>query len=614
MEWAFTLPDRLKLTRGETKRVVRHATASYVPQLIRARTDKMGFTSPQEVWQRRLLEPWLRQGIERVQLGFIDRDRVRAEYDRYVAGARDDPLLLVPPGLLRLVAGARTRVSPPRRPLLVIAYKFPPYAGVGGFRWAKLSKYLARLGHEVHVVTVPWPEHGPNTLAADAAEPGVIVHPIRSGSPHRLRHMPLSGRWTIAARYFALRALDRVLFYDDEAQRWGRHLIGACERLIDEHDIGVVVATGHPFQANRWAAELKRRQPGLRLVQDFRDPWADNPFRTLSPRLAARVRAWQEDAVAAADAVVSVTPSLLDLYLRGATEPRGVVIPNGADPATVPDVHATATGTPDGSGSRTSATCPTAATGPCEPCSMPCGSSTAGPDDRGRAGGRHARCDRAREPRPRGARLAPGPSSAVPRPRRCARVAASDYALQLNAREFPYLVSTKIYEYALLRVPALSLNYGGEVDTLVRDHGFGHSVDLSRRPDLPELLRSLPERAAADRGGGLRVRCRAVHVPRAGARVLGPDREPMIARVVSALRRRAAELVVGRLVAPDSRRRNGTRVNERPDRVPVRIRRRDARGAHDRPGRRNGQDVAPAPAVDLRIRGDGDRQRQRLLG
>jgi hypothetical protein len=92
-------------------------------------------------------------------------------------------------------------VSSPRRPLLVIAYKFPPYAGVGGFRWAKLSKYLARLGHEVHVVTVPWREHGPNTLVADAAEPGVIVHPIRSGSPHRLRHLPLRGRWPIAARY-----------------------------------------------------------------------------------------------------------------------------------------------------------------------------------------------------------------------------------------------------------------------------------------------------------------------------------------------------------------------------------------------------------------------------
>jgi glycosyltransferase involved in cell wall biosynthesis len=384
-------------------------------------------------------------------------------------------------------------VSPPLRRLLVIAYKFPPYAGVGGFRWAKLSKYLARLGHEVHVVTVPWREHGPNTLTADTREPGVIVHPIRSGSPHRLRHMPLSGRWTNAARHYALRALDRALFYDDEAQRWGRHLIGAGERLIDEHDIGVVIATGHPFQANRWAAELKRRRPALKLVQDFRDPWADNSFRALPPRQAARVRAWQGDAVAAADAVVSVTQSLLDLYLRGATEPRGLVIPNGVDPAAMPDVDAGGSGDPG----RIRLT--------------HIGNVSNGRDRPLRAlldavrqidgdptievelvGGVLGAIGRANHDLVERGLLRIRPP--VSQTEALRRVAASDYALQLNAREVPYLVSTKIYEYALLRVPALSLNYGGEVDTLVRTHGFGRSVDLSRDPDLPGLLRSLPER------------------------------------------------------------------------------------------------------------------------
>ena len=158
--------------------MVRHATAPYVPEKIRARTDKMGFTSPQEVWQRRLLEPWLRAGIDRVELGFLDRDRVRAGFDDYLAGARDRPFLLVPGGVLRLVAGISACMSSAAARMLLIAYKFPPYAGVGGFRWAKLSKYLARLGHEIHVVSVPWPAYGPNTLMADAAEPGVTVHPI----------------------------------------------------------------------------------------------------------------------------------------------------------------------------------------------------------------------------------------------------------------------------------------------------------------------------------------------------------------------------------------------------------------------------------------------------
>ena len=391
-------------------------------------------------------------------------------------------------------------MSPPLRRLLVIAYKFPPYAGVGGFRWAKLSKYLARLGHEVHVVTVPWRDHGPNTLVADAAEPGVTVHPIRSGSPHLLRHMPLSGRWTIAARYLALRALDRVLFYDDEAQRWGRHLIGACERLIDEHEIGVVIATGHPFQANRWAAELKRRRPGLRLVQDFRDPWADNPFHPLSTRQAARVRAWQDETVTAADAVVSVTPELLELFLRGFPGKRGEVITNGVDPESVEGgpvpppadgpVRLTHIGNVSNGRDRPLGALLEAVRG------LGPGGPPIEVELVGAALGllRRAYPDlvaagvlRVRDPLPQAEALR--------------AVAHSHYALQLNAREFPYGASTKVYEYALLRVPQISLNYGGFVDDLVREHGFGHSVDLSRDADLAGLLRSLPERAGPDRDG-----------------------------------------------------------------------------------------------------------------
>jgi glycosyltransferase involved in cell wall biosynthesis len=390
-------------------------------------------------------------------------------------------------------------MSAARRPILLIAYKFPPYAGVGAFRWAKLSKYLARLGHEVHVVTVRWPTYGANTLLEDAAEPGVTVHAIRSGSPHRLRHHPL-GRWGSAARRLSLRLLDSALFYDDEAQRWGRHLVGFCERLIDEHGIEVAVATGHPFQANRWAAELKRRRPALRLVQDFRDPWADNPFRSLPQRRAERIRAWQREAMAAADAIVSVTPPLLEMFLREAPGKRGVVITNGVDPEI---------------GSIASA--PTSSAG------GPIRLTHIGNVSNGRDRPLDALLDAVRslgdEGPPIQVRLVGGTLDWVGRVNAdlveegvlhvrpplsqgeaLRLVAESDYALQLNARECPYGASTKVFEYALLQVPQISLNYGGFVSRIVRDHGFGHSIDLSGEVDLEGLLRSLPQRAAADRG------------------------------------------------------------------------------------------------------------------
>lgn len=391
-------------------------------------------------------------------------------------------------------------MSAVRRPILLIAYKFPPYAGVGGFRWAKLSKYLARLGHEIHVVSVQWPAYGPNTLVADAAEPGVTVHRIPSGSPHRFRHRPLRGRWRVGARYVALRALDAALFCDDEAQRWGRHLVGCCERLIDERGIDVAVATGHPFQANRWAADLKRRRPGLKLVQDFRDPWADNPFRSLSGRRAQRIRAWQRDAVASANVVVSVTPSLLHLYLSDASEASGVVIPNGVDPETVPHPVPEA---PPGDGRMRLTHIGNVSNGRDRPLRALLdavqGMNSAEPAvEVVLVGAMLESMERAYPDLVERGLLRVHPP--CPQVEALRAVSEGDYALQLNAREFPYLVSTKIYEYALLRVPVVSLNYGGEVDRLVRDHGFGHSIDLSRAPDLSERLHSLSTRAETDRG------------------------------------------------------------------------------------------------------------------
>ena len=41
----------------------------------------------------------------------------------------------------------------PRRRILVISYFFPPDQTVGGARWAAMSSWLRRAGHEVTVLT-----------------------------------------------------------------------------------------------------------------------------------------------------------------------------------------------------------------------------------------------------------------------------------------------------------------------------------------------------------------------------------------------------------------------------------------------------------------------------
>src|SRR5689334_12023454 len=55
-----------------------------------------------------------------------------------------------------MVERAEKRGRESRR-LLVLSYHFPPDGAMGGQRWAALTKYLARAGWEVHVVTAARP-------------------------------------------------------------------------------------------------------------------------------------------------------------------------------------------------------------------------------------------------------------------------------------------------------------------------------------------------------------------------------------------------------------------------------------------------------------------------
>jgi len=52
VEFLFTLPDSYKLQAGWTKRVLRHAMASIVPEPVRLRVEKLGFDPPQQEWMR----------------------------------------------------------------------------------------------------------------------------------------------------------------------------------------------------------------------------------------------------------------------------------------------------------------------------------------------------------------------------------------------------------------------------------------------------------------------------------------------------------------------------------------------------------------------------------
>jgi glycosyltransferase involved in cell wall biosynthesis len=174
-----------------------------------------------------------------------------------------------------------------RRRLLVITYHFPPDGTIGGQRWAGLSKYLARRGWEVHVLTA----------SADRGEtlpPGVTRH-------FRPRHRTLNDlyRERIArrlvprsvgvaeqpnsqpawsgsvSRIFGLlrRLVGSAMVLPDHGRGWVTGAAVAASALLRDDDFDCVITSGPPHSAHfaGWTAACGRR---ANFWIDMRDPWA----------------------------------------------------------------------------------------------------------------------------------------------------------------------------------------------------------------------------------------------------------------------------------------------------------------------------------------------------
>ena len=379
--------------------------------------------------------------------------------------------------------------------VLLIAYKYPPYAGVGAYRWAKLTKYFAKSGVQVHVVTVDWRHTSPNTLCEDVKSENIIVHRIPCVYPHNFSTKNLNSRVLSIARNLYLRALNEFVFWDDEAQHWGRDLIPFCQTLIQEKNIETVISTGHPFQSIRHASELKRRNPGLRFIADFRDPWFQDREGSLTHDRLIRVRSWVEQVMLRADLNVFVTKGLISQYLD-LVDPsirdsvRVAHIPNGVDleRRRVTQEHEGFEYDFIHAGNVTN--------GREEPLRRFLLSlQKIKPDSSVLLIGKVPKNIIASFGSIRNLKV----SESVSQAEVFELITKSRYALHLNARHVPYLLSTKIYEYPSLGRPTVSVNYGGEIDDLIQKYSLGYSLcpdSASFDAELADIINSIPSNVA----------------------------------------------------------------------------------------------------------------------
>ncbi len=186
-----------------------------------------------------------------------------------------------------IVAGRAKGNSEARR-LLVISYHFPPDGAIGGQRWGGLSKYLSRLGWEVHVITAAQatPEQdsaeihrhvvarrrtlndvyreGKSRFARATSASGPAAAPVRDENVASALQRVLGG---------ARRILGNSMSLPDHGRGWVLRAARAADGLLRERDFDVVISSGPPHSSH-FAGLLATRGSNAEFWIDMRDPWA----------------------------------------------------------------------------------------------------------------------------------------------------------------------------------------------------------------------------------------------------------------------------------------------------------------------------------------------------
>src|SRR6267143_387660 len=277
--------------------------------------------------------------------------------DQLARSPRAAPMVRAPAQPASAHAAAQSLTPSAGRRLLVISYHHPSSGSVGGLRWAGLSKYLVRLGWEVHYLTgfVGTPAGLKDGVQVHVCPRYRSTNDLYNALARRIRSArSTNGGGTTddgaQARSNGPSLLGRVrielanaLILPDAITRgWILRAAANARSLVRQFQPDVVVSSGPPHSAHL-VALLATRGSSVRWLIDLRDPWAgpiatawqSHPvyrsllFRAVMPRL-------ERLAFGAADGVIANTSQLGEALKAQYPKVDIVWIRNGVDPESLP--------------------------------------------------------------------------------------------------------------------------------------------------------------------------------------------------------------------------------------------------------------------------------------
>lgn len=228
--------------------------------------------------------------------------------------------------------------------VLIITYYWPPSGGGGVQRWLKFAKYLPEFGWSPVVFTPENPDFDQkdeSLLKEVPASVEVLHFPI--WEPYGM-FKRLSGKKELKQGQVLEEGKKGFLsklaiwvrgnfFVPDPRVFWVRSSVEYLSSVLSSNDIGTIITTGPPHSVHLIGMKLKMRNPALKWVADFRDPWSKwdilKQFRML-PLTWAKHRKLEAQVFKVADRLITVSNSWRDDF-KSLGARRISVITNGFD-------------------------------------------------------------------------------------------------------------------------------------------------------------------------------------------------------------------------------------------------------------------------------------------
>ncbi len=233
--------------------------------------------------------------------------------------------------------------------ILIITYYWPPAGGIAVQRWLKLVKYLPENNWHP-IVVIPenpaYPIEQEDYLKDVSNQLEIIRVPIfeinrpPKNPGGKKTHLSLITNHKKSWKDSVKAWIRGNVILPDARVLWIRPLVRAVHSYLREHPVDVLVTNGPPHSLHLAGLRIKRKNPTIQWMADFRDPWTSiNYYDELKPGwIANRLQEhWEKQVVQQADLVTTVSEAGTTEFL--AYHPKSILtLSNGFDEEDFPSV------------------------------------------------------------------------------------------------------------------------------------------------------------------------------------------------------------------------------------------------------------------------------------